>query len=308
MFWDWQNLPWWHHTPELVPSCKWQRRRATLQESTDVEGFANKQTSSSARISNFSPSPKLAVLFIYMLIGRQRWAGGSSKHLGLHLYKKNKMGPINDTLYWTFFSASVCRRRHNEAAGSGSEPRDVSAHNPPPDTTTSKTPLITTSSKAAHLVKHLSPPITSTSIASLITLIQGQRGPLVFTRTHRVSWAVAEPKIFLRWLARLHSWVFFLFSHRIQVGHKGRMLMPHLSIHTHIHWPMGAAVMQGAACPIGPKDTMKGQEGAEFEPSTLWSLDNQLYLLSYSHRMFCINGHAPLITTGRWLQRLPNIR
>lgn len=121
--------------------------------------------------------------------------------------KKKSTGTINDTLNRTFVSAllfvsvAIMKLRELEVNPATSSPVSPSTHTPTP---TSETPLITTSRKAAHLVKRLSPPITSASIGSLITLIRGQRGPLVFTRTHtHTHTQLAEQRqsqnIFLGW-------------------------------------------------------------------------------------------------------------
>lgn len=104
----------------------------------------------------------------------------------------------------TFVSVLCCQHRDNEAAGTNPATPRLSC--------SPKTPLITTSCKASHLVKRLSPPITSTSIASLIALIWGQHGLLVYLLTYNncphftQSSGIQRCLITLQWLFLSFSW------------------------------------------------------------------------------------------------------
>lgn len=71
-----------------------------------------------------SPCPKLATLFIYMLIGRRRWASGRSHPIPPKKEKKIKPNIRQ--------RASVCQCCDNEATGAGSKPRIISVVVPPP--------------------------------------------------------------------------------------------------------------------------------------------------------------------------------
>lgn len=75
----------------------------------------------------------------------------------------------------TFVSLLCCQRRDNEATGTNSAKPRLSC--------SPKTFLITTWCKASHLVKRLSQPITTKSIASVMTMIWGQHELFVYSLT-----------------------------------------------------------------------------------------------------------------------------
>lgn len=117
--------------------------------------------------------------------GIASWAFSSQISHTVHLYA-NRTAVVQPQYQqkplWysrqTFVSVLCCQHRDNEAAGTNPATPRLSC--------SPKTPLITTSCKVSHLEKRLSPPITSTSIASLITLIWGQHGLLVYSHAATV--------------------------------------------------------------------------------------------------------------------------
>lgn len=80
----------------------------------------------------------------------------------------------------TFVSLLCCQHRDNEATGTYPTKPRLSC--------SLKTSLITTSCKPSHLVKCLSQPITTKSIASVITLIWGQHELFVYSLTYSRHW------------------------------------------------------------------------------------------------------------------------
>lgn len=80
----------------------------------------------------------------------------------------------------TFVSSLCCHRRDNEATGTCPAKPRLSC--------SLKTSLFTTSRKPSHLVKDPSQPITAKSIASVITLIWGQRELFVYSFTCGRHW------------------------------------------------------------------------------------------------------------------------
>lgn len=83
----------------------------------------------------------------------------------------------------TFVSLLCCQHHDNEATGTNPATPCLSC--------SLKTSLITTSCKPSHLVKCLSQPITTKSIASVITLIWGQYELLVYALAHSRLWGTA---------------------------------------------------------------------------------------------------------------------
>lgn len=94
----------------------------------------------------------------------------------------------------TFVSLLCCQRHDNEATGTNPATPRLSC--------SLKTSLITTSCKRSHLVKCLSQPITTKSIASVITLIWGQHELLVYLLTYSRHWGTVV--IFSAGKAREH--------------------------------------------------------------------------------------------------------
>lgn len=80
----------------------------------------------------------------------------------------------------TFVSLLCCQHHDNEATGTNPATPRLSC--------SLKTSLITTSCKRSHLAKCLSQPITTKSIASVITLIWGQHELLVYLLTYSRHW------------------------------------------------------------------------------------------------------------------------
>lgn len=108
----------------------------------------------------------------------------------------------------TFVSLLCCQHRDNEATGTCTAKPRLSC--------SLKMSLITTSRKPSHLVKCLSQPITTKSIASVITLIWGRHELFVYSLTQsrrratiRFTFRLTGHKLHLFFSGLQHFWLIY---------------------------------------------------------------------------------------------------